>query len=151
MNKKIFYITILFFIVCMMTWWYVPVHFLSEIEPEEVVAIKVFNGNNGDEFEIISPNDISVIMNHIKQITFKKDSITSGIDYWYTLTFINENREEIESLSVQNHRIMRKDIAQKWSFFYHCDNELSAVGDYLESLEAIQFPDYNKDPDFSDF
>ena len=33
--------------------------------------------------------------------------------------------------------------------FYRCNGELDIIAEYLENLEAIQFPDYNKDPDFS--
>ena len=134
---------VLLFIVCGLIWWFMPVHFLREVEPEEVATIIVFNGNNGDEFEIINSDDISYIMNTIKQITLKKDSFTSGVDYYYILTFINENGEEMDSFGIQNPYIMRKGDA-----FYRCNGELGTVAEYLEDLEAIQFPDWNKDPDF---
>ena len=82
-------------------------------------------------------------MNTIKQITLKKDSFTSGVDYYYILTFINENGEEMDSFGIQNPYIMRRDDA-----FYRCNGELGTVAEHLENLEAIQFPDWNKDPDF---
>ena len=134
---------VLLFIVCGLIWWFMPVHFLLEVELEEVAMIKVFNGNNGDEFEVTNPDDISYIANTIKQITLKKDSFTSGVDYYYILTFINENGEEMDSFGIQNPYIMRRDNA-----FYRCNGELGTVAEYLENLEAIQFPDWNKDPDF---
>ena len=134
---------VLLLIVCGFIWWFMPVHFLREVEPEEVVMIKVFNGNNGDEFEVTNPDDISYVANTIKQISLKKDSFTSGVDYYYILTFINEDGEEMDSFGIQNPYIMRKGNA-----FYRCNGELDTVAEYLENLEAIQFPDWNKDSDF---
>ena len=136
-------IIVFLFIACGLVWWFMPVHFLREVEPEEVAAITVFNGNNGDEFEITDPDDISHIVNAIKQISLKKDQYISGADYYYNLTFVNENGEEIDHFGIQNHIYMRRD-----DFFYRCDEDPSKVAEYLEGLEAIRFPDYNKDPDF---
>lgn len=150
--KIIVSITVLLFIACGLAWWFMSVHFLGGVEPEDVVMIIVFNSNNGDEFQITNPDDISCVVNAIKQITFKKEEFASEeVPYWYHLTFINENGEEVESLALQNPRILRKNVTQKGVVFYRCDGELSVVGDYLESLEAAQFPDYNRDPDFPDY
>ena len=106
-------------IVCGLIWWFMPVHFLREVEPEEVATIIVFNGNNGDEFEIANSDDVFYIMNTIKQIPLKKDSFTSGVDYYYILTFINEGGEEVDSFGIQNPYIMRKGDA-----FYRCNGKL---------------------------
>ena len=149
-RKIIIFIIILLFAVCGGIWWFLPVHFLSKIVPEEVEIIRIFNGNTGNEFEIINPNDISNVVNAINQISFKKDCFASEAPYWYFLTFINENGEEVESLSIQNPGFLQKDITQNWAAFYCCNGELGVVGDYLESLEAVQFPDYKRDPDFLD-
>ena len=105
--------------------------------------ITVFNGNNGDEFGVTSPDDISYIVNTIKQIALRKDSFTSGVDYYYILTFIDDNGKESDSFGIQNPYIMRRGDT-----FYRCNGELGAVAEYLESLEATLFPDYKKDPDF---
>ena len=75
---------VILFIVCGLIWWFMPVHFLREVEPEEV-----------------------------------------------------------DSFGIQNPYIMRRDDA-----FYRCNGELGTVAEHLENLEAIQFPDWNKDPDF---
>ena len=150
-KKSIVCIMVLLFVVCGLVWRFLPVHFPNEIEPEKIVKIKVYNGNNGGEFEITDPDEITQIVNSIKQIAFKKEGFISEVQHWYYLTLINENGEEMESLGVQNSRVLIKDIAQKYMGVYRCDGELSEVGDYLESLEAVQFPDYNKDPDFCYF
>lgn len=133
----------LLFIVCGFVWWVLPVRFFGEVEPEEVAAIAVFNGNNGDEFEIASPDDISCIVSSIKQISFRKHSFMSGADYYYILTFLDKNGEEIDAFGLQNGNFLRRD-----DFFYLCNGELDATAKYLENLEAIRFPDYKKDPDF---
>ena len=135
-------ITVLF-VVSGLVWWFKPVHFLRGVEPEEVAVITVFKGNNSDEFEITDPDDISHIVNAIKQISLKKDQYISGADYYYNLTFVNENGEEIDHFGIQNHIYMRRD-----DFFYRCNEDPSMIAEYLKGLEAIQFPDYNKDPDF---
>lgn len=148
-QKKIIVLIMLFvLVVCGLGWWFFPVHFLSGIKPEDVVTIQVLNGNNGDEFEIANPDDISHVVNAIKQITFKKDLFASEIPFWYQLTFIDGNGEEIESLTIQNSRFLQKDTTLNQALFYRCNEELSVPLDYLESLEAIWFPDYKKDPDF---
>ena len=134
---------VLLLIACGLIWWFMPVHFLREVEPEEVAAIVVFNGNNSDEFEVINLDDVSYVVNNIKQITLRKDNFTSGVDYYYILTFLNENGEEIDSFGIQNNYFLRRGDA-----FYRCNGELDIIAEYLENLEAIQFPDYNKDPDF---
>ena len=55
----------LLFIASGLIWWFMPVHFLREVELEEVATIIVFNGNNSDEFEVTNLDDISFIMNNI--------------------------------------------------------------------------------------
>ncbi len=147
-KKSIVCIVVLLFVVCGLVWRFLPVHFPNEIMPEKVVKIKVLNGNNGDEFEITDPDEITQIINGIKQIEFKKEGFISEVPHWYYLTFINESGEEIESLGVQNSRILVRDITKKYMGIYRCDGELSEIGDYLENLEAVLFPDYNKDQDF---
>jgi len=141
-----FGILILLFRIVTVAWWFMPVHFLSEIEVEEVAAIKVFNGNNQNEFEIVNPDDISIIVEQIKQTSFRKEAISSEVDYWYCLIFINKSGEEIGSLGIQNKRIIRKDITQRHAAFYRGDEGLGVAADYLDKLESVQFPDYKKDP-----
>lgn len=138
----------LVFIICWYAWHFMPVRFLYGVEPEEIAVIKVSNGNNGNEFEITDPEDISYIVSNMKQIAFRKKTTADNIDYWYCLIFINEKGEGMDSLSIQNRNCIRKDTTSKEAVYYFCNGELSEVGDYLESLESALFPDYNKDPDF---
>lgn len=145
-TKILIGIIVFLFIACGLVWWFMPVHFLREVEPEEVASITVFNGSNGDEFEITDLDDISHIVDAIKQISLKKDQYIFGADYYYNLTFVDENGEEIDHFGIQNHIYMRRD-----DFFYRCNEDPSTIAEYLEGLEAIQFPDYNKDPDFPYF
>lgn len=149
MKKKLIYAMIFLLIAGKYGWRLIPVHFLSEMEPTEIVAIKAVNHGNGNEYEITDSDDIAMIVNGIQEITFKMEGIYSEVDAWYCLTFMNANGEEIASLGVQNARFVRKDIAQKYAVFYLGDGELRIVADYLGSLEKLHFPDYDRDPDFS--
>lgn len=124
-------------------WWYFPVRFLRGIEPEEIAAITVSNGNNGDQFEITDPDNISWIIDSIKGMALQRDGFMPGADYYYLLTFLRENGEEADSFGIQNNHCMRRG-----DFFYRCHGELDTIAEYLEDLEAVQFPDYKKDPDF---
>lgn len=148
--KKRIYIFIFLCIVCIFVWWFIPVYFLSGIAPVEIKEIRVYNGNSENKFVIIEPDDIAFIVNSIKEISFSKYEIISEAEYWYYLSFISNNGEEIVSLGIQNSRFVRKDISQKYAVFYNCNGELGAVADYLKSIEGAQFPDYDKDPDFVD-
>lgn len=134
---------VLLFVVCGAIWWFFPVHFLRGVGPKEIVTIFVSNGNNGDQFEIVDPDDISWLVDNIKNIALRKDGFVPGTDYYYRLTFLGENGDEVESFGIQNYHYMRKG-----SFFYRCNGELDTIAEYLENLEAIQFPDWNKDSDF---
>ena len=46
------------FIASGLIWWFMPVHFLREVELDEVAAIIVYNGNNSDQFEVTNLDDI---------------------------------------------------------------------------------------------
>lgn len=130
-----------------LVWWLLPVRLLSGVEPEEIAAIEVINGNNGDQFVIADAEDISRIVNGIRQVNFRKKGFGSDIDFWYQLTFIEGNGEKITSIRIRNTRYAQKDITGKQVLYYYCDGELDEVGSYLESLEAALFPDYKRDPD----
>lgn len=129
--------------ICGFVWWFLPVRFLHGVEPEEITTIFVSNGNNGDEFEVTDPDDIFWLAGSIKEITFRRYGFVPGTDYYYLLTVLGKNGEDVDSFGIQNYYHMRRG-----DFFYRCSGELDAIAEYLEHLEAIRFPDYNKDPDF---
>lgn len=136
---------VLLFVVCGAIWWFFPVHFLRGVGPKEIVTIFVSNGNNGDQFEVTDPDDVSWLVNNIKEIPLRKYGFIPGADYYYLLDFLGGSGELVDSFGIQNyHHIRRGD------FFYRCSGELDIIAGYLENLEAIQFPDYKKDPDFPD-
>ncbi len=130
-----------------LVWWLLPVRLLSGVEPEEIAAIEVINGNNGDQFVIADAEGISRIVNGIRQVNFRKKEFGSNIEYWYHLTFMDGSGEKIASLGMRNTCYAQKDITGKQVLYYYCDGELDEVGSYLESLEAALFPDYKRDPD----
>lgn len=153
MKKKKTLIIFCFFLSvlvgCGSIWWWFPTHILEEIETNKISIIKVFNKNSGNEFEITDSNDVSIIVEGIGEKTFRKKSVNSeNIAYWYQLTFYGENGKEIETLDIQNKHIIKKYISDKFTIYYYCNEGLDVVTDCLERAEALQFPDYNKDPDF---
>lgn len=74
---------VLLLIACGLIWWFLPVHFLRGVEPEEVAAVIVSNGNNGDIFALTGPDDISYIVNSVKQISLRKYGRVPGAGYYY--------------------------------------------------------------------
>ncbi len=141
-------IVVLLIVVIGLVWQFFPIYFLRGIKANEIAVIKVLDANNGNEFDVTDSNDILYISSNIQQIAFRKKEISSVAGPWYRLGFVNENGEEIGSLGIQNHRVVRKELSSKKSILFFCTGEIGEIGDYLENLESIQFPDYNKDPDF---
>lgn len=145
------YIFIFLCIAGIFVWWYIPVHFLSSIDPMEIKEIRVYSGNSGNQFVMNEPEDIAFIVNSIKEISFRKYEIISETESWYYLSFIGENGEETASIGIRNYRYVIKALSQKNAIFYKCNGELEGVGNFLDSTEAALFPDYNRDPDFVGF
>ena len=107
--------------------------------------IKVYNGNNGNEFEITDAEDISIIVNEIKTVAFQKEELFRKADCWYYMTFINESGAEIDSFGILN----RYYIAKENGAVYRCDGQLDIIGEYMDNLEEQRFPDtHSQDPDF---
>lgn len=136
-------------VVCGVMWWWFPTHILEENEVNKITIIRVVNKNSGNEFEIAGFNDVSIIVKGIGEKTFRKKSVNSeNIEYWYRLTFYDENGKVSETLDIQNKHIIKKYCSDQFAIYYYCNEGLDVVTDCLERAEALQFPDYNKDPDF---
>ena len=123
-------------IVGTVIWWFSPKSFLANVEAEEIAYIEVFNGNDGNQFTISEPDDISIITDSIKSVSMKKDRISMGMGTTYNLIFLNAEGNEIDKFIIMTSSTIRKGIV-----FYECDGELEQVEDYLINLEKVQFPD----------
>lgn len=129
-------------------WRFFPVKVLQDIDSEMITSIKVVNSSNGNQFEITDQYDISKFISSIQKVTFKKKEVASVPGPWYQLDFMNKNEEVVSSLEIQNYRSVRYKFFLDNAIFLYSDEEMNEICDYLQQIEAIHFPDYNKDPDF---
>ena len=123
-------------IVSAAIWWNSPTYFLKRTTPEDISKIEVFNGNNGDSFEVIDSEDISFIVEHIQQVPMKKEKIAMGMGTTYNLRFYDESGEEKEFFIINSKNSIRDGV-----MFYQCDGELETTEQYLIHLEGEHFPD----------
>lgn len=127
-------ITIAFVFVAI--WWLSPKYFLKYINPQEIVSIDVFNGNDGNGFTITDKKDIEFLTEHIQSIPMKKEEISIGMGYTYRVTFLNEKGKEIDEFIINGPTAIKQG-----AIFYRCNGELKEVEDYLIELERAKFPD----------
>lgn len=122
----------------LLIWWFAPTRFLRGVAPQEVASIEIFNGNNGNKFEITNPEDITNILEHIQQPHFQKTQLSLFyVGTYYQMRFMGADGKEIDSFIVNSYRLIRKD-----PFFYECDESMGVI-EYMENLEKTQFPKQN--------
>lgn len=117
-------------------WWFLPTHFLGGVSPETIAVIEVFNGNDGNRFEVTEPEDISFLAKNIQSVPMKKDSIAMGMGTTYNLRFLDAKGKEIDKFIIMDSSTVRSGVV-----FYECDGQLKKVEDHLIELEKAQFPD----------
>lgn len=113
-------------------WWSVPTTFLASVNANEITAIHVRNGNNGNAFEIKNQEDILYIVDNIQKQSLEKDRVSLfNMGTLYTLSFYNDNGKLISKFIVNSDDTIRKD-----PFFYRTNNGgLQTIVDYLNTLE----------------
>ena len=117
-------------------WWFSPKIFLNNLNSGNIASIEIFNGNDGNQFTISEPDDISFITDSTKSVSLKKDRISMGMGTTYNLRFLNAEGNEIDKFIIMTSSTIRKGIV-----FYECGGELEQVEEYLINLEKVQFPD----------
>ena len=128
-------------------WEFFPVKVLNDIDSEEITSIQVIS-SSGNQFELTEQDNISEFVRNIQQVKFQKKDIASVPDSWYQLDFLNDTKEVVATLEIQNYHAVRYSNAFDRSLFLYSKEEMKEIGNYLEQNEAIRFPDYNRDPDF---
>lgn len=121
--------------VFLLLWWFMPTRFLRDVSPQEIAAIEVVNGSNGNRFKITAPEDIAFIVEHIRQPQFHKTQLSlfyTGT--YYQMGFMDANGTEIDHFYINSYRLIRKD-----PFFYECGESMGVI-EYMENLEKTQFP-----------
>lgn len=129
-------IVIAFIAVGFAIWWFRPTYFLNGVKPTEIAAIEVFNGNDGNRFDITDAENIKVIAESIQTVPMNKDCISMGMGTTYNLRFLNSKGNEIDKFIIMSPTTIRRGMV-----FYECNGELQQVEDHLIELEGAQFPD----------
>lgn len=128
-------------------WEFLPVKVLKDIDSEDITSIRVIS-SSGNHFELTEQDNISEFVRSIQQVKFQKKDIASVPGPWYQLDFLNDTKEVVATLEIQNYHAVRYSSVFDRSLFLYSKEEMKEIGNYLEQNEAIRFPDYNRDPDF---
>lgn len=111
-------------------WYFLPIGFLSGVEPFDIKSIAVFDGNTGIRFDISDIDEICYIVENIQDTRMERDKISTGYSgFSFHMRFYDETGKEIESFVINSSDTIRKD-----PFFYRCDGNLCF--DYLKELEC---------------
>lgn len=114
-------------------WWNRQVTFLKFINMEKIDHIVVFDGETGNGFGIENEEDISYLVENIRQKSFKKDSVSLlRLGIKYKLVFKNSGGKAIGEFTINDDHTIRKD-----PFFYETDaGSMRDIIDYLDALES---------------
>ena len=118
------------FIISSAVYYFTPKTFGKGVDPASVDHINVFDGNTGEGFTVVNPEDIKYIVENIQSKTMRKGQISIGyLGYKFSVVFVDENDKAIEPIFfINSDSTIRKD-----PFFYHCGGGLCI--DYLNDLE----------------
>lgn len=113
-------------------WYFFPVTFLRDIEPSDVKSISVANGCSGNEFVVEDRMEIEYIVESIKNVKMRKDSISEGKKGWlFNLEFYGSDGTELDRFFIEGDYMLRKDPYYYQA--YRSSGRLCAY--YLEELE----------------
>ena len=131
-KKYIMFGIVVLLVASTFIWWSVPTTFLSSVNANEITAIHVRNGSNGNAFEIKNQEDILYIVDNIQKQSLEKDRVSLfNMGTLYTLSFYNDNGKLISKFIVNSDDTIRKD-----PFFYRTSNGgLQTIVNYLNTLE----------------
>lgn len=103
-------------IIGILIWFKNPID-MTEINPEEIMEIAIFDGNTGSSLHITDKEDISYIIGNLNTIKLKRQKLSFGYTgYSFKTTIYGRNGEEIDGWN--NFIINSKDTIRKDPFFY---------------------------------
>ena len=106
-----------------------PKYLLKGIKAQDITSIKVFDGNNGQEFIIEEPKEIVEIVENFQSTPMKREKSSIGyMGYRFRMTFTDKEGKEIEQFILNQKNTIRED-----PFFYTSEQPLCY--DYIEQLE----------------
>lgn len=134
MNKKkkvmIGIILMILVIMVLISITYIPRR-IVKIEPEEVSAVKIFNGSNGEEVILTDKEEVSHIINNLNKIKFQKSKLGFFyMGYAFRITIYDNNEKEYKEFVINSNSSIR------YKLFFYVDKTKSIDFDYLNSLFA---------------
>ena len=106
-----------------------PKYLLKGVKAQDITSIKVFDGNNGQEFIIEEPKEIVEIVENFQSTPMKREKSFIGyMGYRFRMTFTDKEGKEIEQFILNQKNTIRED-----PFFYTSEQPLCY--DYIEQLE----------------
>lgn len=97
-------------LLILVAYYYAPVTFLKGVDPADIAAITIFDGNTGSESEITKQKDITYIVENIQSVPVRRTGISIlEMGYRFRMTFTDEKGELVETLTINSTDTIRKD------------------------------------------
>ena len=97
-------------LLILVAYYYAPVTFLKGVDPADIAAITIFDGNTGSESEITKQKDITYIVETIQSVPVRRTGISIlEMGYRFRMTFTDEKGELVETLTINSTDTIRKD------------------------------------------
>ena len=97
-------------LLILVAYYYAPVTFLKGVDPADIAAITIFDGNTGSESEITKQKDITYIVENIQSVPVRRTGISIlEMGYRFRMTFTDEKGELVETLTINSADTIRKD------------------------------------------
>ena len=97
-------------LLILVAYYYAPVTFLKGVDPADIAAITIFDGNTGSESEITKQKDIAYIVENIQGVPVRRTGISIlEMGYRFRMTFTDEKGELVETLTINSTDTIRKD------------------------------------------
>lgn len=109
-------------------WWNSPCT-ITDISPEKVSKIEIFNGGTGKEYTITDEFDIIHIIRNLNEVSLKREKISLGyMGYSLRTTIYKHNGNVYKRFIINSRDTIRKD-----PFFYR-DSSESIDYDYIQKI-----------------
>ncbi|MBR4082153.1 MAG: hypothetical protein IKK21_10255 [Clostridia bacterium] len=123
-------LAVVFVVLAVCVWYWMPVSFLRGVDSNEVAAIAVFNGTNGHHMMLEDRADIDAVVDNIQSVKLQRGKYMPDVDgFVFSLTFTGRDGRKIDSFIINNSSELRDD-----PFFYECKNG-ELCSDLLWALE----------------
>ena len=97
-------------LMILIAYCYAPVTFLKGVDPADIAAITIFDGNTGSESEITKQKDITYIVENIQSVPVRRTGISIlEMGYRFRMTFTDEKGKLVETLTINSTDTIRKD------------------------------------------